>query len=127
VLRDGQDQGLVEDEFAVIRALEKSAGDWIEVAGRRFEVASVLGPACASLVQDLERGVRRFALGHYQRCAGLCRGAAIFGGGSVQAGPTLANRLRTADIGIEATWVAEEMSFLLLTGARQLHSSQIAG
>jgi hypothetical protein len=58
VLRDGQDQGLVEDEFAVIWALERSRRI-ITVAGRRFDVGAMLRTAASAAVVELGRAVQR--------------------------------------------------------------------
>jgi hypothetical protein len=122
ILRDGQDRGLVEDEFAVIHALEKSAPSALEVAGRWFEVTEPLRRAREGLEQELERAARRMLLGYFGRRAQLCRGAIVLGGGAALVGAGLIARLRASDVGLSHTWAATDPSFFLLEGAEQLES-----
>jgi len=130
VLRDGQDHGLVEDEFAVIRALESSripetsegpvASQRLVVAGRAFDVDSALRSARAGLEEELERAVRRLVLGHFRRRAETCRAVACIGGGAALVGAGLSARVRAAGLGLTDVWVTRDASFLLLEGAQRL-------
>ena len=119
VLRDGQDQGLVADEFAVVRALENARGDAISIGERRFDIGSPLESARRALEEELARGVRRLLLEQYERCGDSCHAAAIIGGGAASVGAGLAARLEASAIGLRTVWVTPDPSFLLVEGARQ--------
>jgi hypothetical protein len=123
ILRDGQDRGLVEDEFAVIHALEKSAPGALQVAGRRFAVTEPLRNARDGLEQELERAARRTLLGYFGRRARLCRGAVVLGGGVALVGEGLLARLRASEVGLSQAWAAADPSFFLLDGAEQVESA----
>jgi hypothetical protein len=124
ILRDGQDQGLVEDEFAVIRALEETGGAIIEVAGRRFEVGEALRSGLRSFEQELGSVVERAIYEHFRRRGQSVRALAISGGGSVLAGPGLGQRIERAGLGLGAVWVAPDPSFLLVEGAHVLSAAR---
>jgi hypothetical protein len=117
VLRDGQELGLVADEFAVIRALERSSKDVITVGKGRFDIGGPLLRARRGLEEELEKSVRRLLLEHYGRVGESCKAAAIFGGGAVTLGPSLAARLQACEVGLGANWVAPDPNFFLLEGA----------
>jgi hypothetical protein len=119
ILRDGQEQGLVEDEFAVIQGLERSQST-IEVAGRRFDLTSTLVSATRSLEEELLRAVARVVLDHYGRYGEPCHGVAITGGGAAIVGAGLADRVRASDLGVNLVWVANDTSYLLLEGAARI-------
>jgi hypothetical protein len=119
ILRDGQDHGLVEDEFAVIVALEKSPPERFEVAGRHFDVRQTLDSACRALQEEVLRAARRIVLAHYRRSAQTCAAAAIIGGGAALVGAALADRLKR-ELGIDASWVSENDPSLLVKGARSI-------
>jgi hypothetical protein len=121
VLRDGQELGLVADEFAVIRALESSQQDVISVGKRRFDIAVPLHAARRAVEEELEKSLRRLLLEHYGRSGASCDAAVILGGGAVVVGSSLAARLEACQIGLGATWVAPEPSFFLLEGALIVH------
>jgi hypothetical protein len=121
ILRDEQERGLVEDEFAVIRALERSAESRLEVAGREFEVGRSLARARESLGQELEHAARRVVLDYYGRRGQTCRALAIIGGGSRLAGSDLAARLGRAELGLGVQWVTADPSFFLLAGAEKAY------
>lgn len=118
ILRDGQEQGLVEDEFAVIRALERSQ-EVIEIAGRRFDIGKTLESARRGLEEELARAAQAAVVGHFKRQALPCKAAAIIGGGAAMVGQGVAARLAASDLGM-ATWVCPDPSFYLLEGARRL-------
>lgn len=117
VLRDGQELGLVADEFAVIRALERSSKDVITVGKGRFDLGAPLHTARRALEEELEKSVRRLLLEHYGRSGESCKAAALFGGGAVTLGPSLAARLQAGEIGLATMWVASNPNFFLLEGA----------
>ncbi len=121
ILRDGQEQGLVEDEFAVIRAMEHPDGGELEVAGRRFDIGKTLASAQRALEEELARAARRVVVDLYGRGGAVCRGVAIVGGGAAVVGAGLAKRLRALELGLETAWVADDTDFLLATGAQRLH------
>lgn len=125
VLRDGQDQGLVEDEFAVIRALERPHGGELQVAGRRFAIGETLASARRALEEELARAARRAVVELFGRRGAVCRRVAIVGGGAAVAGEGLAQQLRALALGFEVVWVAGDTDFLLVDGALALdhHSS----
>jgi hypothetical protein len=124
VLRDGQDQGLVADEFAVVRALESAREHAIAIAGRRFDIRAPLESARRALEEELTRNVRRLLLEHYERCGESCEAAAIIGGGAASIGAGLAARLEASELGLRRVWVTPDPSFLLTNGARQSRPSQ---
>jgi hypothetical protein len=119
ILRDEQSSGLVEDEFAVIRALEKSAAGKLEVAGRAFDVKRSLESARHTLVEELTSALCRIVVGHYGRRAKSCRAVAILGGGASVLGNDLAARLGESELGLDQRWVTPDPEFLLLNGAEQ--------
>lgn len=123
ILRDGQDQGLVADEFAVIWALERSR-QTIELSGRVFDVRAMLESARGALVQELGRSVRRLLSRHFGRVAVGCSAVVILGGGAVVLGKHLASELRTLGLGLETIWVPPDPGFTLLQGARKLASTR---
>ncbi len=119
VLRDGQELGLVEDEIAVIRALERSQRH-IEVAGRRFEVAPSLDDARRALAADVARAAARVAVEQYERRGHGCRAVAIVGGGAAVLGEALAARLDEAGVGFQPIWICPDTRFHHLAGAELL-------
>lgn len=121
VLRDEQAQGLVEDEFAVLRALERSLVE-IEVAGRRFNVRDTLESARRGLEEELVRVAQAAVVGHFERQGKPCKAAVIIGGGAAIVGKGLASRLTASEIGIGETWVTPNRSFYLLEGAQRVQS-----
>ncbi len=123
ILRDGQDQGLVEDEFAVIHALENSSGASIDVANRRFAVAVPLAKALAALEEELARVVQKAILDHFGRHGHACRAMAIIGGGAVLAGSGLKARIESAGLGFETIWATPDPNYLLLEGAKRLQGT----
>lgn len=120
ILRDGQDQGLVEDELAVVRALEHWQGEALEIAGRRFDVEQAFEHASASLIRELTRQTQRAITEHYARRPAIFKDAVLLGGGSAALGVALKGSLLEANIGIEHIRIAEDCSFGLLEGARTL-------
>ncbi len=117
ILRDGQDQGLVEDELAVVEAFEKPPHHIIEVAGRRFDVRDAYHSALRVLELELARAMKRVALEQYQRSGEVCRGAMILGGGAHIAGAGLLALLEKSDGGFTTVRVADDPGYLLLQGA----------
>jgi len=120
ILRDGQDQGLVEDELAVVRALEHWRGEELEIAGRRFDVEAAFAQASLSLVRELTRQAERALTEHYERRASICRSVALLGGGAVALGQALRKSLLDAEVGLRTVWVTVDGSNALLAGAREL-------
>jgi hypothetical protein len=119
ILRDEQERGLVEDELAVVRALERSRAGRLEVAGREFEVGRSLRAAREMLGEELARAVRRVVLGYFARRARSCRRVAIIGGGSKLIGGELRARLEGSELGLGAPWIPDDPGFFLLAGAEQ--------
>lgn len=119
ILRDGQEQGLVEDEYAVIRALEACRPERFEVAGRSFDVRAPFESACDALQRELVRVARRIVLEQFGRSGEMCRGVAVIGGGAAIVGARIAEQLKSA-IGLSVTWVSSDTSDLLLEGARRI-------
>lgn len=119
ILRDGQDDGLVADEFAVIWALERSRRT-IDVAGRTYDVQAMLEAARGALVDELGRAVRRVLMAHFGRSAASCRAVAILGGGAVALGEALEAHLRGLELGLETIWVSRDPGFALVEGAQKL-------
>jgi len=117
ILRDGQERGLVEDELALINALEKSDRT-IQIAGRRFDIGRELDSATSALAEELAAAVRKTVLEHYRRRGELCGALAIAGGGASVVGAALLQVLQTADLGVGSMWVAPDPNFLLVNGAR---------
>lgn len=120
ILRDGQDQGLIEDEFAVIEALERLDGQLLEVGGRRFDVGAALQSAGRALAEELARAAERALVGYCQRRGHTCKALAIIGGGSPLVGSGVKERLEVAELGLRAIWIAPDPSFFLVEGARRL-------
>ena len=120
ILRDGQDQGLMEDEFAVVRALEACPPERFEIAGRRFDVRKIFESARATLEDELVRAARRIVLHQLERRGETCRAVAIIGGGARVVGSGVADRLKS-ELGL-VTWVGA--ADLLLEGARRIVGSE---
>lgn len=118
ILRDGQEQDLVEDEFAIIRAIEASQ-DVIDVAGRRYSVGSILRSAASNLEQELAKGARRALVTHYERGGKPCSIAALIGGGAAVVGEGLTGRLRGLEFGLDRIWV-DSSHDLLVKGATNM-------
>lgn len=119
ILRDGQEQGLVEDEFAIVRALETCRPESLQIAGRRFDVRRILDSSRASLRDEIVRVGRRIALDHLARSGDNVRALAIIGGGASLIGDALAERLK-AELGFRAAWIAAPDDQVLLRGARRI-------
>jgi len=117
ILRDAQERGFVEDELALINALEKSDRT-IEIAGRKFDVGPELDRSTRTLAEELAGAVQKSALSHYRRRGDLCGALAITGGGASVVGEHLAQLLQATDLGVRSTWVAPDPKFLLVDGAR---------
>lgn len=118
ILRDGQEQGLFEDEFAVMRALEEQQ-HIVVLDGRVFDVRRALAGALEGLKQEVVRLAQRTAMDDYGRCGLLCTGAAVIGGGAPLLGRAVLAELERLELGIRTTWVADDASFLLCEGARR--------
>ena len=116
VLRDGQEQELIEDELAVIWALER-ADRVIDIAGRRFDVGAMVDRAADALVGEVVRAARRVLLEEFGRSAEPCRAVALTGGGSAALGDSLEARLRELDVGLETVVRAPEPSYVVVDGA----------
>ena len=123
VLRDGQSQGLVEDEFAIVWALERSKGI-IGVADRRFDVGAMLDKAGAAVVVELGRAVKRCLVQDFGRHMEVCRTIALVGGGAAGLGEALGAHLRALDLGLETIWISPDPSYVLVEGARALSGSR---
>jgi hypothetical protein len=119
VLRDAQEQGLVEDEFAVIRALE-TARRVLTIAGRTFDVGAILDRAVADLAHAVSGVARQALADDFDRRGTPCAAAAILGGGTPLAGAAIAAHLREAGLGLRVLWLTPDPSFFLLGGARRL-------
>jgi hypothetical protein len=119
ILRDGQEQGLVEDEFAVIKALEQSQST-IEVAGRSFDMSRTLESATRGLEEEVANIAQTAIVEDYARRGEMCRAVAVVGGGAAIVGEGLAARLEASDLGLSATWVAEDTRYMLVDGAARL-------
>ncbi len=124
VLRDAQEQGLVEDELAVIRALERGRGGTIEVEGRTFDVRAALTAAQQALGQEVAQAVARFVSERFRLAGTSCRRVALIGGGAALAGACVVAELARLDLGLES-WVAERPAFLLVEGARGLAGGEL--
>lgn len=120
ILRDGQEQELIEDEYAVIKALERSQST-IEVAGRRFDIGAILESTRRGLEEELARAAKRAVVKTYGKRSDACKAVAIIGGGAAIIGESLAARLKTLDIGLDTAWIAGDTRFFLLEGARRIH------
>lgn len=125
ILRDGQEQDLVEDEFAIVRAVEASQ-DVIEVAGRRYSIGSILRSAATNLEQELANAARRALVAHYERGGKTCSTAALIGGGAALVGEGLAARLRALELGIDRIRV-DASPELLVQGATGLRRASADG
>jgi len=121
ILRDGQGEGLVEDEFAVIDALERGDGSVLVVAGRRFDVAATLRSAGRALEEEIVRAARRVSVVHFERTGSPVRAVAVAGGGAQVVGAGVKARLE--DDGTGTVWLCPEPSWLLVEGARTLARS----
>lgn len=119
VLRDGGGTGILEDEFAVLDALEQCRNETIEIAGRSFSVEEPLRGARRALEDELSFAARRALLAHHQRSGRTVHGVAVFGGGVHWLGEGLEARLRSAALGITSVWLSPEPSYLLVDGARE--------
>jgi hypothetical protein len=118
ILRDCQEHGLFEDEYAVMRALEEGA-DVIDVAGRRFDVKVPFEHAVSELEQELGRAIRRAVVEHFRSRGDSCHAVAVIGGGAAIAGARLAGRVQR-DLQLASTWVAKAADFHVVEGARRL-------
>ncbi len=116
ILRDEQEQGLVEDEFAVIRALERSQ-TVIDVAGRRFDVRRSLDDARRALEQDLAGALDRALRADFERALLPCSTIALIGGGAQVVGSALATRIKAMRLGVDQVWVCPDSRFFLSEGA----------
>jgi hypothetical protein len=119
ILRDGQEQELIEDEYAVSKALERSQST-IEVAGRRFDIASILDGTRRGLEEELARAAKRAVVKTFGKSTESCKAAAIIGGGAAIIGKGLAERLKQLGIGLDTAWIADDTRFFLLEGARRI-------
>jgi hypothetical protein len=119
VLRDEQDQGLVEDEFAVMAALERNQRT-IDVAGRRYDIERSLESAKQSLEEELVHAVRRALLEHFKRRGAACRRVALVGGGGALLRGGLGPRLERAELGLSSVWASGGGDFLPALGAQRL-------
>jgi hypothetical protein len=122
ILRDGQEQGPVEDEFAVIDALERGDDGALVVAGRRFDVAATLQSAGRALEEEIVRAARRASLAHFERTGMPCRAAVLMGGGALVLGSGVKARLEKHDV--DSVWLCPEPSWLLVEGARNLAAAR---
>ncbi|MBI5481360.1 MAG: hypothetical protein HY906_21050 [Deltaproteobacteria bacterium] len=119
VIRDSQDQGLVGDEYAIVRALELRR-DVVRLAGRSFAVGPVLDAAAIDLAESVARAAKSNVLGHYNRSGRTCQAGFILGGGAAFIGARLAEQLQRAHLSLSTTRVTSEPSFALVEGARHL-------
>jgi len=119
ILRDGQEQGLVEDEFAMIIALESRAPERFEIAGRSFDVRRIFDSARRALEEELFRVARRIVLDALGRTAEACSALVITGGGAAIVGSGLAERLKR-ELALRTTWVGGADGSLFLEGARHV-------
>jgi hypothetical protein len=119
ILRDGQEQVLVEDEYAVIKALERSHGT-IEVAGRRFEIGDILDRARRGVEEELARAARRAVADHFGKSTDACKVVAIIGGGAAVIGKGVAARIKELGVGLDTAWISGDTRFFLLGGARRI-------
>jgi hypothetical protein len=117
ILLEGQELGLIEDEYSVIRALERSQSS-IEVAGRRFDVSGTIESAKQGLEEELARAAQGAIAKEFGRRGDSCQAVAIIGGGAAIAGQGLATRLKASDLGLDAIWIATDTKFFLLEGAQ---------
>jgi hypothetical protein len=115
ILRDEQDQDLIEDELAVMRALERSTSGAIQIGGRRFDVARTLANARRTMEEEIFRASERVIQECYSRSGRNLRAVAIFGGGASMIGTGIAQRLQLT-VGSVRTCVANN-DFLLVSGA----------
>jgi len=118
VLRDEQEHGLFEDEYAIAHALERSL-ETIEVAGRRFEIAASVERARATLEQELTRAVERSLREVYERRGRVCKAIAVVGGGSAIVAKGLRGRLQDSNLGVDLLQASSD-PFCLIEGARKL-------
>jgi len=118
LLRDEQENGLIEDELAVVYALERSQ-EVIAVAGREFPIARTLAVARRAVVEELAAAVKRVALAHYQAHGEACSAVAVIGGGAALLGRDLVTRVKELEIGMDASWIADDPSYTLIEGARR--------
>jgi hypothetical protein len=116
ILRDGQEQGLVEDEFAVIRALEACSAERFDIGGRAFDVRKAFVDASTALESELVRVARRIIIQDCESSGTLCTGIAIIGGGAAIVGKNVAERLRR-ELGLHQIWIGEAGRDWLLEGA----------
>lgn len=120
ILRDGQEQELVEDEYAVIKALERSHRT-IEVAGRRFDIGSILESARRGVEEELARAAKRAITGHYGKSSDACKVVAIIGGGAAVIGKGVEARIKELGVGLDTAWITGDTRFFLLEGARSIN------
>ena len=119
ILRDGQAQDLVEDELAIVRALERST-DFIEVQGRRFDVRETLQAVQREVALDIAREALRLIRDHYGLRGDACRAVAILGGGAVLLGRGVADGILDGGLGVQAPWIVPDPNPLLVEGASKI-------
>ncbi len=119
ILRDGQEQELIEDEYAVSKALERSQGT-IEVGGRRFAIGAILDGARRGVEEELASAARRAVTGHFGKSSNACRVVAIIGGGAAVIGKGVAARIKEMGLGVDTAWIGRDTRFFLLEGARRV-------
>jgi hypothetical protein len=120
VMRDAQHEGLIEDELAMIRALEKLDRGTVTIEKRRFDVSAVLEDVRTEIVDDLARAAERTVLQHFEQRGERCRNVAIIGGGAFLLGRQLAVRLERLDLGFSPAHVGADAEFSHVDGARRL-------
>jgi hypothetical protein len=119
ILRDEQEQGLVEDEYAVLLALEEARSGVLQIAGRRFDIQRALGSARVALEQELARAVQRVIVEDYGRGGDMCRAVVVIGGGAALMGQGLAQRLQTRELGVSTLRVGCDTPYWLVEGAER--------
>jgi hypothetical protein len=120
ILRDEQDQDLIEDELAVMRALEKTSGGVLEIGGRRFDVARTLASVRRTLEEEILRACERVVAERYNRLGKSCAAAAIFGGGAALIGSGLADRIEST-LDMMQSFVTRNDFFLVSAATDRAH------
>jgi hypothetical protein len=115
ILRDEQEQDLIEDELAVMRALERSSSGSVQIGGRRFDIGHTLANAQRAMEEEIARASARVIVERYNNSGRSCAAVAIFGGGAAMIGKGLAARIQST-VRLEQTWITTE-DFLLVNGA----------
>jgi hypothetical protein len=121
ILRDGGEQGLIVDEYALMRALERSPPERLQVGGGQHDVRPLLSSARRAVAEEVLRAARRIALGQLTRSGQMCTAAAMIGGGGVVLGTELAWQLKH-ELDLRHVWVSGLRDDLLVQGARQLEA-----